>query len=80
MVGTAMRGSNLTDGAVPVVLGGGVLAAERTAAHGPDPARLSLLAPRATIELVTEPPVLGAVRWCSSRCGADAALVAPGTT
>ena len=56
----ALRRLDLVDGAVPVVLGGGVLAARDAGLTEGIRARIVLAAPRAHLTFVTEPPVLGA--------------------
>jgi N-acetylglucosamine kinase-like BadF-type ATPase len=61
MAETALRRLDLLHAAPAVVLGGGVLAANDPLLLDPVRSRLSALAPRATIDLVTAPPVLGAV-------------------
>ena len=77
---TALRRLDLLDAAVPVVLGGGVLAAG-------DPLLLDRIrdgladrAPRAHLQLVTAPPIVGAVALVLRASGAGAEVVARALT
>lgn len=60
MVTCALRGLDLLDAEVPVVLGGGVLAARDPLLMAGIAAGLADVAPRACIALVTAPPIVGA--------------------
>jgi N-acetylglucosamine kinase-like BadF-type ATPase len=61
MAATAMRRLGLLAAAPAVVLGGGVLAANDPLLLGPVRSGLAAVAPGATVDLVTVPPVVGAV-------------------
>lgn len=60
MATVALRRLDLLDEPVPVVLGGGVLAARHPVLHDAVVALLAERAPKAVPEVVTAPPVLGA--------------------
>lgn len=60
LVRTVIRRLDLQDKAVPVVLGGSILAANRPTLMGAIAAGLRDHAPNTQIELVTAPPILGA--------------------
>ncbi|HEY3437387.1 MAG TPA: BadF/BadG/BcrA/BcrD ATPase family protein [Actinotalea sp.] len=70
LVGAALRRLDLTGTRVPVVLGGGVLAARDPRLTGRIEAGLALAAPQALPEIVTAPPVLGAALLVLEACGA----------
>ncbi|GAA2478202.1 N-acetylglucosamine kinase [Streptomyces gobitricini] len=62
----------LLDAEVPVLLGGSVLAARHQGLNGRITELLAVKAPRATVNLVTEPPVLGAALLGLDHLGAPA--------
>ncbi|MCU1472964.1 N-acetylglucosamine kinase [Amnibacterium sp.] len=76
MATTALRRLELLDAAVPVVLGGGVLAAADPLLLDRIRAGLAVQAPRAHVELVTAPPIVGAVALVLRALGAAPAAVA----
>ncbi len=73
---TALRRLDLLDAAVPVVLGGGVLAAGDPLLLDPIRDGLAVRAPRAHLELVTAPPIVGAAALVLRASGAAADVVA----
>ncbi|MFI2072700.1 N-acetylglucosamine kinase [Streptomyces triculaminicus] len=73
MAVSALRRLDLLDAEVPVVLGGGVLAARHPLLHERVVARLAARAPRAVPGVVTAPPVLGAALLALDGAGAPAA-------
>lgn len=75
MATTALRRLGLEDAAVPVVLGGGVLAAADPLLLDPIRDRLAARAPLAHIELVTAPPIVGAAALVLRAVGAGSAAV-----
>ncbi len=76
MARVAMERLDLLDSAVPVVLGGGILAAGRGRLIEDVSAGLAITAPKATIELVRERPILGAALLALEAAGAPPAAVA----
>jgi N-acetylglucosamine kinase-like BadF-type ATPase len=73
---TALRRLDLLDAAVPVVLGGGVLAAGDPLLLDRIRMGLAERAPRARLELVTAPPIVGAVALVLRASGAEGGVVA----
>ena len=71
----ALRRLDLVDAAVPVVLGGGVLAARDPGLTEGIRARIALGAPRAHLTFVTERPVLGAAFLVLEAHGSGAAAI-----
>ncbi|MFI9200306.1 N-acetylglucosamine kinase [Streptomyces sp. NPDC053048] len=76
MAVTALRRLELLEADVPVVLGGGVLAARHPLLHERITALLAERAPRAVPRVVTAPPVLGAALLALDRSGAPAGAYA----
>ncbi len=76
MAVAALTRLELLDAAVPVVLGGGVLAARHPLLHDRLVARLAARAPRAAPRVVTAPPVLGAALLALDHVAAPAAAYA----
>ncbi|MEU2787614.1 BadF/BadG/BcrA/BcrD ATPase family protein [Streptomyces sp. NPDC007100] len=72
MATVALGRLDLLDEEVPVVLGGGVLAARHPLLHDQVTRLLSERAPKALPQVVTEPPVLGAALHALDRAGAAA--------
>lgn len=72
---TALRRLDLLDAAVPVVLGGGVLAAGDPLLLEPIRDGLAQRAPRAHLQLVTAPPIVGAVALVLRASGATGDVV-----
>jgi N-acetylglucosamine kinase-like BadF-type ATPase len=68
----ALRRLDLLDTDADVVLGGGVLTGSGAVVQDPIAKRLREAAPRATIRLVSEPPVVGAALLGLDRLGASA--------
>jgi N-acetylglucosamine kinase-like BadF-type ATPase len=82
----ALRRLGLTDEAVPVVLGGSILAARHEALEVDIRRRILAVAPNARLLYITEPPILGAVLLGLDAVGAGAeatgfarAQLAPGS-
>lgn len=77
---TSLRRLDLLDRPVPVVLGGGILAAGNRRLLDGIRDELTRSAPRATIQIVRDPPVVGAVLLALEDAGAtpDRAAVAAG--
>jgi len=73
---TAIRRLDLLGTEVPVVLGGGVLAAGRPQLMAGITARLAAEAPLASPRIVREPPILGAGLLALGAAGGDAAALA----
>ncbi|POX38394.1 ATPase [Streptomyces sp. Ru73] len=76
MAAVALRRLGLLDEPVPVVLGGGVLAARHPVLHDAVVALLAERAPKAVPRVVTAPPVLGAALLALDTTGAPAAAYA----
>lgn len=76
MATVALRRLDLLDAPVPVVLGGGVLAARHPVLHDAVLALLAERAPKAVPEVVTAPPVLGAGLLALDETGAPASAYA----
>ncbi|RWZ51436.1 N-acetylglucosamine kinase [Labedella phragmitis] len=72
MATTAMRRLDLLTSAVPVVLGGGVLASRDERLVGGASARIAREAPLARVSVVTTPPILGAALRALESAGATA--------
>jgi N-acetylglucosamine kinase-like BadF-type ATPase len=70
MAGTVIRRLGLTEDAVPVVLGGGVLTARDPQLTGLIAERLAERAPRAEVSVVAVPPIAGAALLGLDRAGA----------
>jgi len=70
MARTALQRLQLLDAAVPVVLGGGVLAADEPLLMDAIRVRLAAVAPAASLELVTAPPIVGAAALVLDAAGA----------
>ena len=75
LVAAALRRLDLTGAPVPVVLGGGVLAARDARLIGRIESGLALVAPRAHPDVVAAPPVLGAALLVLEACGAPLAAL-----
>jgi N-acetylglucosamine kinase-like BadF-type ATPase len=73
---TTLRRLDLLDGAVPVVLGGGVIAAGNGRLMGGVRAAIAAVAPRAQVVHVESAPVVGAALLALTDAGADAAALA----
>lgn len=73
MAGTVIRRLGLTEDAVPVVLGGGVLTARDPQLTGLIAERLAERAPRAEVSVVAVPPIAGAALLGLDRAGAGPA-------
>ncbi|MFT2817364.1 N-acetylglucosamine kinase [Leifsonia sp. A12D58] len=76
MVTTALRRLDLLKMAVPVVLGGGVIAADDELLLGSIEAGLAEVAPRARLTVVTTAPINGAAMLALESVGAHAAALA----
>ncbi|MFE7354676.1 N-acetylglucosamine kinase [Streptomyces sp. NPDC057543] len=72
MASVALGRLDLLDEEVPVVLGGGVLAARHPRLDGRISELLAVRAPKAVVRVVTEPPVLGAALLGLDHAGAAA--------
>jgi N-acetylglucosamine kinase-like BadF-type ATPase len=79
LAAAALRRLDLVDDDVPVVLGGGVLAARDPRLVAGIRAGLARVAPRARLEFVTAPPVLGAALLVLEAEGAEAEALARAT-
>lgn len=75
MVTCALRGLDLLDAEVPVVLGGGVLAAREPLLMAGIAAGIAAVAPRACIALVTAPPIVGAAALALEKAGCSGAAL-----
>lgn len=75
MVTCALRGLALLESEVPVVLGGGVLAARDPRLMGGITTGLAQVAPFARITLVTAPPIVGAAALALDAVGRSAAAL-----
>jgi N-acetylglucosamine kinase-like BadF-type ATPase len=73
MAGTVIRRLGLTEDAVPVVLGGGVLTARDPQLSGLIAERLAEQVPRAEVSVVAVPPIAGAALLGLDRAGAGPA-------
>ncbi|MFF3289612.1 N-acetylglucosamine kinase [Streptomyces sp. NPDC003023] len=73
MAAVALERLGLLDEEVPVLLGGSVLAARHPQLDGPVRELLAARAPKAVVEVVTQPPVLGAALLGLDHVGAPAA-------
>ena len=70
MAGTVIRRLDLTAAAVPVILGGGVLAARNPLLIGPITAQITAVAPDARVRVIEAAPVAGAGLLGLDRIGA----------
>lgn len=75
MAVTALKRLNLMDESVPLVLGGGVLAAGHDGLLGRVEAGLAARAPLSRMEVVRSRPILGAALLTLETAGADAAAI-----
>ena len=76
LVATTLNRLDLLDVDVPVILGGGVLAAQHPKLIGDISAGLHERAARATIHVVEKRPILGAALLCLEAAGAEDAALA----